>query len=137
MIRTLGACVLTALAGPALAQEEVDFSGLWRAGPNTQCVYTGGDGSALKIEDGVLYGVENRCEMSDPVSVRDMNATLFDMSCQGDDGEDGFVERAMLMQAADGGLYLIWNGLAFKYDSCGEDPAVGTVTTAEQIGIVE
>lgn len=134
MTRSLACALLVAGAQTALAQEG-DFDGLWRANPTTDCLYTGGAGSALKIEDDVLYGVENRCNMTRPVTVRDMAAILYDMECEGEGAN--FTDRAMFMSAADGGLYLIWDGLAFKYDACGEDPAVGTVTTADQIGIAE
>lgn len=43
----------------------------------------------------------------------------------------------MFMEASDGGLYLIWDGIAFKYERCGEDAAVGTVTTSEELGITQ
>ena len=64
-----------------------------------------------------------------------MQAVLYDMSCTGED--ETFTERALFMEAADGGLYLIWDGIAFKYESCGADAAVGTVTTADQLGIAD
>lgn len=134
MIRALSCAVACVLAPAALAQE-LSFEGLWRANPTTDCAYTGGEGTALKVEDGVLYGVGNQCTMTSPVDVRDMQAVLYDMDCEGED--DDFVERAMFMEAADGGLYLIWDGIAFKYDACGEDAAIGTVTTADQLGIAE
>ena len=124
----------TVLAGPALAQD-LSFDGLWRANPTVECVYTGGDGSALKIEDRVLYGAETTCDMTNPVNVNEMEAILYDMECEAEDDE--FQDRAMFMTAADGGLYLIWNGFAFKYEACGDDPALGTVTTSDQVGIGE
>lgn len=120
---------------PLIAQESLDFSGLWRSNPTSQCTYTGGDGSALKIEDNTLFGVENRCTMSNPVNVTDMQAQLFNMDCTGEGQR--FEGRAMFMRASDGGLYLIWDGIAFKYESCEEDAAVGTVITSDQIGITE
>lgn len=70
------ALILSLAPMPLIAQETLDFSGLWRANPTAQCVYTGGDGSALKIEDNTLFGVENRCDMTNPVNVNDMNAQL-------------------------------------------------------------
>lgn len=124
------------ILGPsALAAQDLSFDGLWRSNPNAACSAENGSGTALRIEDEVLYGVENECRMTSPVNVRDMEAVLYDMECEGEGGS--FTERAMFLRAADGGLYLVWNGYAFKYESCGEDPAVGTVTTSEEIGIVE
>lgn len=118
---------------PAAAQDAARFDGLWRASPTTDCSVVGGDGGALKIEGGVFHGAETSCRMTKPVNVRDMEARLFDMVCAGEGTE--FTERAMMMRAADGGLILVWNGFAFKYDACPVDPAAGTVTTAKDIGV--
>ncbi len=118
-------CAGAAAAGP--------FDGLWRANPTVECVYREGAAGPLKIEDGILFGTESRCEMTMPVNVRDMDATLYDMACEGE-GES-WTDRAMFLSAADGGLYLIWNGYAFKYEPCGEKAAVGTVATADELGI--
>ena len=71
--------------------------------------------------------------MTRPVNVRDMDAVLYDMECSGD-GTD-WIRRAMLMNASDGGLILVWDGYAFKYDRCPADPAAGTVTTADDVGV--
>ena len=111
------------------------FDGLWRANPAAECVHTGADGGALKIKDDVLYGVGTECRMTLPVNVRDMDAVLFDMACRGTDME--WSDRAMFMHAADGGLFLIWNGFAYKYEACDEDAAAGAVTTADDIGITD
>lgn len=127
--------MLACAIAPAALAQDAGFEGLWRANPTTDCAYTGGEGTALKVEEGVLYGVENQCEMTSPVQVRDMQAMLYDMECEGEG--DSFTERAMFMEATDGGLYLIWDGIVFKYESCGADAAVGTVTTADQLGIAE
>ena len=119
------------VAGPVAS--EGTWDGLWRASPTASCVYTGGEGGALKIENDVLFGVENECRMTSPVNVRDMDALLYDMKCEGEGVS--FTDRAMFMTASDGGLFLIWNGYAFKYDRCGDDAAIGTVMTADEIGI--
>ena len=110
--------LLTPLAAHA---QDVTFDGLWRADPATPCIHTGEEGSALKVEDGTLYGTPTTCRMSEPVNVTDMQAVLYNMECETD--EDTFDGRAMFMNAADGGLLLIWDGYAFKYDACEEgDP---------------
>ena len=126
--------LLTA-AAMAAERQAPQFDGLWRASPTTDCSVVGGDGGALKIEDDVFHGAETTCRMTDPVNVRDMDARLFDMVCEGEG--TAFTERALMMRAADGGLILLWNGYAFKYDRCPEDPVRGLVTTADDIGIVQ
>ena len=74
----------------------------------------------LRIEDGILHGAESRCRMTNPLDVRDMDATLYDMVCIGEG--TGWEERALLMRAASGGLILLWNGYAFEYEACPVPP---------------
>lgn len=114
MRRLVLPCVLAA-ALPATAMAD-QFDGLYRLTPEADCALTGQEGGALKIEDGVFYGVESRCVMTRPVNVRDMDAVLYDMECGGEGTT--WVERALFMTAADGGLIMVWNGYAFKYDRC-------------------
>ncbi len=128
----LAACCALLTAQPLGAEQ---FDGLYRISPTSDCALTGVDGGALKIEGGVFYGVESQCRMSVPVNVRDMDAVLYDMVCTGE-GEE-WTRRALLMTAADGGLIMLWNGFAFKYDRCPENPARGTVITSDEIGINE
>ncbi|SHI60750.1 hypothetical protein SAMN04488012_10256 [Palleronia salina] len=138
-------CALALVAGGQAVAGAYD--GLWRANPTAECAFTDTPASALKIEDNVLFGVESRCEMTTPVNVRDMEAILYDMACSSEeqvevDGETQtqtrtWSDRAMFMTAADGGLFLIWNGYAFKYERCPSDAAVGTVATASEIGITD
>ncbi|KCV82216.1 hypothetical protein ATO10_07497 [Actibacterium atlanticum] len=100
------------------------FDGTYRQGPETDCTLLGQDGGALRIQDNLFEGVENTCQMENPVDVRDMDAVLFDMKCSGE-GEP-WQARALFMRAADAGLIMVWNGYAFKYDLC---PAPGAETT--------
>ena len=53
-----------------------------------------------------------------PLDLRDMDATLYDMICTGEGA--AWQERAMLMRAASGGLILVWDGYAFEYEACPE-----------------
>lgn len=132
-------CLISAITlagGPAPGQEATRFDGIWRGSPTASCTYTGEDGGALKIETGTLYGVNATCEMADPVQVREMDATLYDMSCRGD-GDVEWQDRPMLMQASDGGLYLVWDGIVYKYEGCDGQEVDGTVTRAEDLGITE
>ncbi|MDG1862642.1 MAG: hypothetical protein P8J02_05405 [Yoonia sp.] len=73
----------------------------------------------MKIENGIFYGVEVECRMTSPVSVNDMDATLYTMQCSG--GDQIWTERAMLMlnKQADG-IIMVWNGYAFVYDRCAD-----------------
>ncbi|MHC0051917.1 hypothetical protein [Actibacterium sp. D379-3] len=103
------------VAAPAAGAPE-GFDGLYRQGPDANCTVTGVEGGALKIEDGVFHGVEMQCRMENPVDVRDMDAALYDMSCNGEGS--AWTARALFMHAADGGLIMVWNGYAFKYDRC-------------------
>jgi hypothetical protein len=121
------AILLSALALPGVAGT-LDIDGTYRLAVDGDCARIGEPGGALKIEDGVLTGVDSTCRMTNPVNVRDMDAQLFDMACSGE-GLD-WVERAMVMRAADGGVILVWNGYAFAYDRCA-DPADTDTAAAE------
>jgi len=107
--------VLAGSAGPCFAADDT-FDGVYRQGPASACILLGVDGGALKIEDGVFYGVEMQCQMQNPVDVRDMDAVLYDMECSGEGTT--WQARALFMRAADEGLIMVWNGYAFKYDRC-------------------
>lgn len=107
-------CVI-ALLPPVLAANPYD--GVYKQTANAECGLIGVDGGSLKIEENIFYGVEVECRMSNPVDVDQMDATLYEMQCSGE-GES-WTERAMLMaDAEDTGLYMVWNGYAFRYDRC-------------------
>ncbi|PRY86392.1 hypothetical protein [Donghicola tyrosinivorans] len=105
------------------------FDGLYKQSANADCSLVGVDGGALKIEGAQFIGVENKCEMTLPVDVNEMDARLYTMQCEGANGP--WSARAMLVHAADGGLIMVWDGYAFKYDRCPED-----VTKASSDGVV-
>lgn len=94
------------------------YDGTYLQTPNGECALIGVDGGALKIEDGIFYGVEMECRMTRPVSVVNMDATLYTMACSGD-GQI-WSERAMVMNDAqeDGGIIMVWDGYAFRYSRC-------------------
>jgi hypothetical protein len=99
----------TVLAGP--------YDGVYKQVANADCANVGVDGGALKIEDGIFYGVEVECRMTRPVDVLEMDGTLYTMQCSG--GDQGGTERAMIMDSAeDDGIIMIWNGYAFAYAAC-------------------
>ncbi|NBD30923.1 MAG: hypothetical protein GVY31_12910 [Alphaproteobacteria bacterium] len=108
------ALALALLPGLALA---TPYDGTYRQNANADCGLVGVDGGALKIEDGIFYGVESQCRMTRPVNVVNMDATLYTMVCSGEG--TNWTERAMVMDSAGGdGIIMVWNGYAFRYDRC-------------------
>lgn len=96
------------LAGP--------FDGTYRQTLDADCTAVAQDGGALRIDDGIFYGVDVQCRMTRPVNVVDMDATLYTMRCSGDD--TNWTERTMVMTKAEGGILMVWNGYAFAYEQC-------------------
>ena len=76
----------------------------WAEGWN--CSDVGSDGGALAVQGDTFYGVESACTLTNPVDVRGMKATLYDLECSGE-GET-WTERLMLMETE--------NGIAFIKD---------------------
>ncbi|WP_211643116.1 hypothetical protein [Loktanella sp. SALINAS62] len=116
-IAVTGLCLiaLPATGGP--------YDGTFKQAANAECDLVGVDGGSVRIADGIFYGVELQCRMSDPVNVLEMDALLYTMECSGDD--QMFTERAMVMdKAEDDGIIMVWNGYAFVYDRCDPTPAV-------------
>ena len=115
----LGLLPLAALAGP--------FDGIYRQTSGSECALVGVEGGSLRIGDGIFFGVGSQCLMTRPVDVVGMDATLYTMECSADGG-DGWTERAMLMQTPeDDGVFMIWNGYAFRYERCPDDTEIMTV----------
>ena len=105
---------LSLVPGLALA---TPYGGTYRQNANADCALVGVDGGALRIEDGIFYGVESECRMTRPVNVVNMNATLYTMECSGEGAR--WTERAMVMEAAEGdGIIMVWDGYAFRYERC-------------------
>lgn len=110
-----GAAVVLALL-PAVAAAG-PFDGTYRQVANADCALVGVDGGALRIADGIFYGVGVECRMTRPVNVLDMDASLYTMECSGED--EVWTERAMVMNAAEGdGIIMVWDGYAFRYERC-------------------
>ena len=108
-------CLIACLV-PGLAGAEA-YDGVYRQTANADCALVGVDGGAVRIEDGIFYGVESECRMTRPVNVVNMDAQLFTMQCSGEGTV--WTERAMVMNSADGdGIIMVWNGYAFVYDRC-------------------
>ncbi|MEJ8561694.1 hypothetical protein QTO30_11010 [Yoonia sp. GPGPB17] len=113
---TLPHIALALACGPA-ALGASPYDGVYKQTANAECALVGVEGGSLKIEADIFYGVEVECRMANPTAVEDMDATLYDMQCTGE-GET-WTERALMMPDAENtGLYMIWNGYAFRYDRC-------------------
>ncbi len=105
---------LAALAAPPALAEGYD--GRYKLTRDADCAAPLGSEGFLRIEDGVFHGAESQCSMTNPIDVRDMEATIYDMLCTG----DGLTwsERAIVMRGAEGDLVLVWDGYAFSYPAC-------------------
>ena len=107
------------MSGAAIAQtvQPGDFNGDWTAGDPSACVlFRDSENFAMRIENGVMQGLESSCDMRDPVPVRGMGALLFDMSCGGE-GET-WTYRALFMQDGPDHLILVQDGLAQTLSRC-------------------
>lgn len=117
MRRLAALSVLASLPSSLLA---TPYDGVYRQAANAECALIGVDGAAIAIRDGIFYGVDAECRMVGPVNVVDMDATLYTMECTGEGAV--WSERAMIMHTAErDGVFLIWNGYAFRYDRCPEN----------------
>lgn len=114
--------VAVCLATTAAAAE---FDGVYKQAADSDCSLVGVDGGALKIAENTFHGVESTCEMTEPVNVNEMKAVLYTMKCTGKRGD--WSARAMLVHAADGGVIMVWDGYAFKYDACPDPDAPNPV----------
>lgn len=99
---------LPAVAGPYDGTYRPDAS--WAE--SWDCKSIGSDGGALAVRDDTFFGVENTCDLTNPVKVRDMNATLYDAQCSG----EGLVSRELMI--SDRGILLIRDGFASELKRC-------------------
>lgn len=116
MMRALG-LLAALLATPVLAAGPYD--GLYRPdqpwAEGWDCRSVGSDGGALAIMDGAFFGVESRCDLTAPVQVRGMNATLYDAVCAGE-GET-WSYRVMIM-TTETGVVIVRDGFANPLRRC-------------------
>lgn len=106
--------ILVAFAAmPAAAQS---FDGLYRPeGSGWDCTSVGSDGGAMAVRDGMFYGVESACKLTNPTRVNGMNAVLFDAECDGEGMSYGY--RMMLMALPDG-IAVIEDGSVSELERC-------------------
>lgn len=113
----VAAFLLLAVAAllPARMAEAASMDGRYQLTPDADCTQSG-DAGLLRIEDDVFYGTESQCRMTNPIDVRDMSATLYDMVCVGEG--TAWTERAIMVKGAEDQLILVWDGYAFAYPRC-------------------
>ncbi len=97
------------LVGPASAVD-----GVYRPTNRETCPVLGDDWR-FEIERPFLYWHETTCEMTKPVNVNDMNATLYTLQCRGE-GET-WTKRALVMEHPTWMVYLDNDG-AKTYHLC-------------------
>ncbi len=107
-------CLLTPGQGQA-----GPYDGVYKQTANAECSLVGADGGSLKIAESIFYGVEVECRMTNPVDINDMDATIYTMECSGE-GQTWTERAIMMIDAQDPGIYMIWDGYAFRYDLCEE-----------------
>ncbi len=115
------AMILAATGTPALSGL---WDGVYHPSAEASCEDEAG---AIRIEEGIFHGVGLQCEITQPVNVLDIEATLYTMVCSND--AETWSERAMIMRDAQAdGIFMIWNGYVFRYARCGtEEEAPGEV----------
>ena len=115
MMRSFGAILLLAVSATPLVAGP--FDGLYRPeGATTwDCTSVGSDGGALAVRDDVFYGVENACQLTNPVAVNGMSAVLYDAECNGE-GES-YSKRLMLMRVPEG-LAVVEDGFVNLLRAC-------------------
>lgn len=125
---TLRPLLLAALLAPSLAAA-LPWDGTYRLSEDADCDRVGEEGGALRIAEGVLHGVELTCQMTEPVDVLNLDATLYTLDCEGEG--QSWTERAMLMKAAEGdAIYVAWRGYVFRYDRCPSPDGTGAEEAA-------
>ena len=113
--------LLALLLATPLAAQETPYDGNYRPlydSGTWDCKSVGQDGGALRIGAGKFFGVESTCSLRNATNVRDMDATLYDMTCEGEG--DVWTRRVMIMER-EGGIAMIYDGGIFSpLDRCGE-----------------
>lgn len=120
----LTAAVVTLAAGAAGAQGPEQFDGDWTIGNPAACA-VGEDSPnfAFRIGGGEFRGLESRCRMTNPVTVRDLGAMLFDMECEGEGERWSY--RNFMMIDREGALVMINDGFVSILSRC-EGSAAGS-----------
>ena len=96
-----------------------EYEGIYRPAAewadNWDCKRLGQDGGAMAVIDNQFVGIGRACRLSNPVNVRDIDATLFDADCSAEG--NGMTERMMLMEMTDG-IAVLTNGSVILLRQC-------------------
>ena len=93
------------------------YDGRYKQTTDSDCGVIGQEGGAIEIEDGIFKGVELQCRMTRPVSVVDMDATLY-VQCSGQAELDGTCPCYASCKRDD--VIMLWDGYAFVYEACAQ-----------------
>ena len=101
--------------GSAMAS---DFNGTYALNDDWDCVNIGSDGGAIQIVGNDLHGIESFCQLSNPISVRGMSATLYDESCESEGTQVS--QRVMFMRSQNtvGSIFIVRDGIATEWYAC-------------------
>ena len=103
----------TALAGSALAQPF--YVGDW-AYPGGSCIFDHSASGPIRFSETTFWGIEAKCDLTNPVEIRDMNGILFDLVCWGEGMQ--YTERMVLLHEYDGSLTTHSRGYTNTYTLC-------------------
>jgi hypothetical protein len=115
------AFVLFFLLGPTSAFAQ-SFEGLYRPagefGKDWSCnpEFLGSDGGAVGIVNGWLEGVENRCELTDPLAEASDGSVRYTAICSGE-GES--ITEDISIRSTSSGIKITRNGNTIEWESCG------------------
>ena len=101
------------LAGAALS--EPFYVGDW-AYPGGSCVFDHSASGSVRFSETTFWGVETKCDLTNPVEIRDMDGILFDLVCLGEGMQ--YTERMLLLQEYDGRLTTHSGGYTNTYTPC-------------------
>ncbi len=107
-------CLVFAVANAAAGP----FDGKYRYNEHWDCSKLGQDGGAISISETTYIGVEQRCNLTNPVEVRGMNATLYDAQCSAEGSI--YKSRIMLLKSASEKLYIVNEGSVSIWQKCPE-----------------
>ena len=105
--------VYTFFVSSALAQSF--YVGDW-AYPGGSCVFDHSASGVIRLSETTFWGTETKCDLTNPVEIRDMDGILFDLMCLGEGME--YTERMLLLQAYDGSLTTHSDGFTNTYTLC-------------------
>jgi len=119
-MRALTLIMCFSVAAPAMAQSLLDrVQGLYYPdlpGTTWDCTNLGGDGGALAIRGNQMIGVENICQLKDPVPIPGMDAVRYSRSCAGE-GEL-YEADPVILTPTDRGVGLMFDGFVTEWLRC-------------------